>query len=152
MKASLLFIAVMLSAVQALAATSVSLEDEAAWVPASASLSRAVLQRDRAAYQDCLPFQMSAIVIGGDVKARLITTSPKCWGSSAGSMWLVSQDDKPRILLEDGGFTVEVIASKPQAMPELRVQYGNAGHCGIRVWQYNSVKGVYSLKKTARCL
>lgn len=131
-------------------AQSISLEDDAAWKPASAAVTQAVKKYDPAGLTDCLPLQMTA-ALGATSGYRLVTTNSKCWGSAAGPVWLVSTTATPKVVLSDGGFNIDISAAK-EPEPEVQIQYGNAGSCGIRVWRYNASKAKYTLKKTIRCL
>lgn len=132
-------------------AQSISLEGYGNWKEASIDLTRAIQRHDRKAHQECLPLQTLTVSLpGATAESKVVTTHPKCHNGINPPVWLVSLGEKPRVLLSDNGFTLDMVTPS-KTLPELRVQYGNASYCGIRVWRYDTAKSRYVQKQTLRC-
>lgn len=131
-------------------AQTISLEGYGNWKEASVDLTRTIQRHDRKTYQDCLPLQTLAVSLPGAPESRVVTTHPKCHNGVNMPVWLVSLGEKPRVLVADKGFNLDVTRPS-KSLPDVRVQYGDASYCGIRVWRYDNTKSKYVQKQTIRC-
>jgi len=131
-------------------AQSISLEGYGNWKEAPVDLTRAIQRHDRKTHQECLPLQTLAVSMPGATESRVVTTHPKCHNGVNIPVWVVALGEKPRVLLSDKGFNLDLV-TPAKTLPDLRVQYGDASYCGIRLWSYNSTKAKYVQKQTFRC-
>ncbi len=145
---SLPALALALSAIAAHAAKpqifSIEPDDGFGAVPAEIEV---LLSHVRAADDHChligKPVQLAP---GGKVPGLLVKTADGGgWGSAMGPVWLVRTGNKPQLVLDQGGTSLQLGPAVRHGLYEVILEEGNAGSSITNYWSYNGRK--YAMRK-----